>query len=283
MKKLTLILICSICFFELFSQNWAPIGTKWYYNQGTINPNLQIYKIIESTGDTIFQNKNCRILKETINLPPFSFNTFFMYSSNDSVYYYDYSFNNFCLLYFFNAQQGDTVHLDCYDLNCIIDSVKIINYNGHDRKVQFLTTYSMGYNMFDRNIEGIGNSIFMLPVGDNYMTGPLRCFEDSYGLIKFSPLECDTVINTEINKNEFIEDIKIFTDELNTKIIIELPESNSEIQVINFYSGIGQKIMNLKNSNKKHIEISIDKLSTGIYFIELINNQNQRVIKKILI
>lgn len=64
-----LCLMVNICWsLPLISQTepveWAPVGAKWWYNdtRGVSDPSLVI-QTMESTGDTVILNTNCRILK----------------------------------------------------------------------------------------------------------------------------------------------------------------------------------------------------------------------------
>lgn len=266
----------------LFAQTWAPVGAIWYYSQATINPNLQSYKTIESIGDTIIQNKACKKMLEIERVyNPVSTRTYFMYSANDSVFYYDELRTEFCLLYFFNAQQGDTIFLDCYDLEVTVDSTDTVTLNGQLRKVQYISSNSLGYSFWGLNIEGIGNSVFMFPQGDMYMNGPMRCYEDSTGLIEFMTLPCDSIIFTSINKNETAENFKFYPSPASSKLFIEFTNFKGVEYSAYIYSSAGQIQISLTGI-KNNITVDIDKLFPGLYFVRLIDSHGQGTTKKFI-
>ncbi|MBK8504001.1 MAG: hypothetical protein IPL46_18415 [Saprospiraceae bacterium] len=112
-------LIVNICWsLPLISQiepiEWAPIGAKWWYNytMGVSDPSIVI-QTMESIGDTVILNKNCRILKNDVdlngdgNLAPQS--NRFIYQNGDTVFYYNDVLNKFSILYNLAASNGDTL------------------------------------------------------------------------------------------------------------------------------------------------------------------------------
>ena len=147
-------------FNDAFSQEFAPVGAKWYYNH-TQPYNCSLLTKMESTGVTEINGKECKILEtkhfycysnpdETLVLDSAIWSTDYFYRENDKIYHYDPFVDNFEVLYDFNAMPGDTITVrdtifdDCDDINnyppyyyCsdfkyIIDSVDTIGLGGNN-------------------------------------------------------------------------------------------------------------------------------------------------------
>lgn len=283
MKKNILTLTLFFLMTNLSAQNWAPVGSIWYYSQATLNPRLHSYKTIESVGDTLFQNKICRKMLETERyILPVSFKTYLMYSNSDSVFYYDKDEAKFCLLYLFNANQGDTINLDCYNLKVYVDSTETVTINGLSRKVQHISTNSLGANFWGTNIEGIGNSVFMFPQADMAMNGPLRCYEDSEGLLKFTSLTCDsTIIEATIDESLTSSYFNIYPNPTSSTLFIKFNDLIDSDYSIEIYSIFGMQQFVVKGIRNETF-INIDKLSKGLYFVRIINEYGQIFEKKFI-
>lgn len=283
MKRNILTLTLSFLLTNLFAQNWASVGSIWYYSQATLNPNLLSYKTIESTGDTLFQNKICKKMLETERyISPISFKTYLMYSDSDSVFYYDNDKAKFCLLYLFNAQQGDTINLDCFNLRVYVDSTETVTINGLSRKVQYISTNSLGASFWGTNIEGIGNSVYMFPQADMAMNGPLRCYEDSAGLVKFTSLACDTtIIATSIDEHLTPPDFKIYPNPASSKLCVTFNDLINSEYSIGIYSIYGIQQLAVGGTSNE-TSISIEKLGKGLYLVRIINEYGQLFEKKFI-
>ena len=64
MKKLFfLFTMVAISHSIVFTQEWAPVGAKWYYSFYSWGPpSINSPLIIESVGDTIINGKSCKVL-----------------------------------------------------------------------------------------------------------------------------------------------------------------------------------------------------------------------------
>ena len=270
MKKVIFTLVLINFYTVILAQEWAPTGTIWHYSQSTLNPNLQSYKTIESVGDTVFQNKTCRKMFEiTRYIVPISHKTYLMYSINDSVFYYEDLASRWCLLYLFNAQAGDTIYLDCFNLKVSVDFTDTITYNSQLRRVQYISSNNFGANFWGTNIEGIGNNIFMFPQGDMYTDGPLRCFQDSSGLIKFTTLSCDIIINsTSINSYSPAINFSLSPNPFSQSTQITLNQTYHNIALA-VYDIQGKQVAQQQYANCDKIQFSRNQLSNGLYFLKL--------------
>lgn len=188
MKKFITFLIIFLSL-SAYAQEFAPTGAIWYYSLGSINPEAEYYKTIESVSDTIIQGINCKKLLEEEHYNHTESKlvaVHFVYSSNDSVFFF--ANDAFHLLYNFNAQTGETIELDYYTdctsdgeaLKLQVQSVGTVLINGQERRTQELIAQNeMGCAFGGKVIEGIGNLYFLFPRTDLSHTGPLRCYEDA--------------------------------------------------------------------------------------------------------
>ncbi|HRP90852.1 MAG TPA: T9SS type A sorting domain-containing protein [Edaphocola sp.] len=167
MKNLILILAIVLSFQPIMAQaEFAPLGAKWtyrsyyaYYSNGgesltkqecidTISRNGIILKVVakeytkqlwdyanDGSGTRLYHSK-------TVTNSVDSF-----YQQNDTVFVYNKIFSRYTPLYILNAQAGDTITVPILDtstlqyvtqydstMTYIIDSVKMVNYNGSIQK-----------------------------------------------------------------------------------------------------------------------------------------------------
>ncbi len=270
MKKIFLLLFLCICS-NLSAQNFAPIGAKWYYTQGESGiPSsfFTSYTLVESVADTIIQSKSCSKLKVTFNHPSNQqYQTWYMYSDSQIIYYYSIDSSQFFLLYDFTKLSGDSFLIEGYNLRVYADSVSSININGNLRKEIFTHTNSLGADLSWISIEGIGNRIWMFPVLDNYITGPLRCYSDpSIGLYETGvSFSCDWNTSTEeINSKNFSFDISPNPSSGIFSLSFSKPTSIKSIEV---YDVLGERIFH--SENYLNSKLNLTSQSAGIYLLQL--------------
>ncbi len=270
-------------FLLLISMNgqnkWAPEGAKWYYTEHTINPEVISYTLIKSIDDTLIKKKTCKKLEETNRYQGMTIDTVYhyMYSENDSVFFFNKEKNDFCLLYDFSAKEGDTIKLHCFSeneqpyLTVIVDSVKEIMINDSLFMKQYVTSGDglfIGFGNY--NIENIGNDYYMFPTYDGNTKGPLRCYSDSvfgkYKNPKFTYNDCDKVISSIKDKKKESE-VNIYPNPAQDFFYIESVEKchNFTIEV---YDILGNLQIKRYNKNK----IIIKDLISGIYIVKLIDD-----------
>ncbi|NOX45872.1 MAG: T9SS type A sorting domain-containing protein [Chlorobi bacterium] len=290
MKKTTLLSIFFALTFQVFAQEFAPIGSIWHYTQRTIDPSVTSFKTFESVSDTTINGIECKKLIEVERyLDTTNVSYHYMYSENDSVFFY--AAEDFQLLYDFGANAGDTIVLDffiTYDdnsLKMIIDSTGTIMINDQERKIQYITCGDgMSIEFGNHVIEGIGNTSFMFPTLDGSLDGPLRCYEDDNTGLFLSPFhsgygwnhqDCEEII-TGVEETEDTGEISVFPNPAKSNLSIKNIERETAYKIINI-NGIVMMQGKIPESN----EINIKELSKGIYFIEL-GNENTLTVKKII-
>ncbi len=82
-----------------------------------------------------------------------------------------------------------------------------------------------------------------------------------------------------IGINEINSTINIYPNPANQIVNVN---SSEIIQNINIYSVIGQKVFSYNNLNIKKCEINIKNLIKGVYFIEIVDIRNNKVLKKLI-
>lgn len=192
--------------------DWAPIGAKWYYEERYFGSADTGYVKIESIKDTLIKghwSKMLQLSKVTYELvAPLNYNTvFYTYKSNDSIYLYNTTLNDFQLIYIENLTVGDTLsiswEINTYG-NCnyvyVVDSVSTFVLNG--KNIRKTVWKDISNNIRIKYYEGIGgNDIFTLLLYKSSCANGLvidgtfynlRCYEHPvYGLFKFTPVSCN--------------------------------------------------------------------------------------------
>ena len=285
MRSIFLVILALISI-QIAAQEFAPIGAKWHYCQGTPNPELIAFKTIESISDTLIDGKGCRKLIEVSEYNPPYMNLLLMYSSNDSVFVYEDG--NFHLLYDFGAEAGDTLILgyttyNGLPLKMIIDSTSTIAINGHLLKLQYVTS---GDGMFlefgGKVIEGIGNAEYMFPRFDGNLDGPLRCYEDNIVGLFLNPYHtnngwdfknCDQII-TGIHNADLMQSIKVYPNPVTTSFLLTNLDRYTAFEIFDIHN---RKVLSgMVNFTQA---IKIEDLPKGIYFLRLQNSKLYRIIK----
>ncbi|MBK9722643.1 MAG: T9SS type A sorting domain-containing protein [Saprospiraceae bacterium] len=282
MKSLLLFLILPNL---ALTQTWAPIGAKWTYTQGTINPNYTTFKTFESVADTVIDGQSCKILTIIEHYGPGWSDTSQQYTYSDSNRVYFYSGTSWCLIYDFNAQQGDTFVLNCFHGALVQPVVKVlsvdtITINGHQRKRfdYLLSDLLIGFSGFV--IEGIGNIYGMFPVVHHTLGGSLRCYEDSIlGLYKNQyyywnsawQQDCDLII-TGVDDQTFSENLKVFPNPFYNHLTFQI--ANNVQTTVTLYDLMGKHVLYQTFTNSTII--NTEPLSGNIYFYEVRNNNGIR-------
>ena len=287
MKKLFFIILIAISI-QATSQQFAPIGAKWHYDQETVNPDLTTYQTIESISDTIINGIYCRKLMKISRMAGTEISWLYMYSLNDSVLFY--AENGFHLLYDFGAITGDTITLGYYTtyngspLKMIVDSTSTITINGETRKLQYVSCGDgMVIEFGGIVIEGIGNLTYMFPRFDLSLDGPLRCYEDSViGLFinlyhsnnGWNFQDCEQIITGIVEKGK-ISDIMIYPNPAGDYIHFNLtgltPLWETRITICNIFGQIIDEI--IFPAGQQEFSCPITHLPVGFYSYVLTNRQ----------
>jgi hypothetical protein len=272
------------------SQNeWAPVGTKWTYTQTFFFSAKIDTLIIRSTGDTVIQSHQCRILKKSMINCDFRPLKEYMYSENGKVFFYDNSRNKFQMLYNFNAAAGEsiTVYPAEFPQNdsivFVVDSVSTITINSVNLKKIFV------HHLFSANawpvasdgviIENIGDIYNMFPwvygACDGSWSGPLRCFENP--VIGFHDFEtspgCDYT-TTGIDEIGNAPGISISPNPANDIFQVSgftiSPGKKSSLLISTI---VGSKMTEIVlHKGQQSVEVNCSSWSPGMYIVQLMQN-----------
>jgi hypothetical protein len=216
----------------------------------------------------------------------------YMYSPNDTVYFYDPYFKEFHMLYDFSAEPTDSWSIKIFDemdtdtdyIWITVDSTDVITINDLEKK-RFFVTYSYEdekgeiiplYN--STIVEQIGDVQFMFNFSaqgswacDGNFSGGLRCYEDStLGLYETGIVPyCDYIrYLTSVEKPNISskQNILVLIDQ-----VADIIHMNSEFSE-NVYFRIFDLSGKIENSGIiTGSQIDIKKLDPGVFIIGLYN------------
>lgn len=257
------------------AQEWAPVGTRWYYTQKEFGPNTYV-KIIEAVGDTLINGRACRILENVENC---GVKFQFAYREERRIYYFNEVTEDFELLYDFNLEEGDTLKMyvgnnflvnDPYDTVFIkIDSVDKLILNNDTLQVQYVSylfDLNPEQNFGSKIYEDIGGDEFLLPTYGfcDIPTGPLRCFEHpNRGWYRFTTeFDCDQVPVREIQEKI---SLKIYPNPLKGRLFTVSSEVPfARIDLLNLW---GQSQYSVYQTGPGNFPLDLPELPSGIYFL----------------
>ena len=302
MKSFLLVFFAFLFSLQIFGQDFAPVGAKWYYDElaGMYwSPYDVDYILYTSEKDTIIKGQNCRKLIKRHDLDCyFRPKNEFVFSKHDSVFFYDAKIDTFQLLYNFNASEGDNwsfIYKDYtesgYDtVNVNVDSIGNINANNQVLRLLYVTytaRLSWGISHYQSIIiEKMGDIFFMFNfyqssniVCDGNLSRGLRCYEDSnLGSYHFPSMESCAYkhlwTGTKSNKES---EIHIYPNPINESIYIS---GLNQLTNFKIYDINGRVI---KSGEIIDSEIKTNELIKGIYFLKLHDsNGKHEFYKKII-
>ncbi len=246
--------------------DFAPVGAKWYYSERAFAPPpFGVFPhVVEVVGKEMYQGKLCSKL---IGIGAASVpDPLFVYSENDSVFFYSLLSGSFELLYDFGAEAGESWVIGGLNtpegldsVIVFIDSVSQITVNGTLLKIQHTSCPYLFFDWGCEIIAGIGNTYFLTP---NYGLfeggiGGLRCYTDTENDLHFVSYPCDTTLVTS-NTIEANTILPISISPNPASSFAQLPFAPDRVQVCNM---LGQQIK-ISFSNEM---FDVSALVPGIY------------------
>jgi hypothetical protein len=210
------------------------VGAKWYYAELDFALNVRPH-VIESVGKEQFEGKWCS--KLVLNLPSMYGvlpSPTYVYSQNDTVFFYSQWTNRFEMLYDFTAEVGDSwvvggVYSVDNEGNTLladtihVDSIGFLSINGASLKVWHIS-HGLFYDWGRKIYEHIGNEGLIAPKYAMWEleVGDLRCFETPDTAFHFVSHSCDSAwstinatevpaenLNIQVSPNPFQESMQI--------------------------------------------------------------------------
>ena len=298
MKKL--ILLFFLCNLSIaYAQYWAPVGTTWHYERYYFNPDpVQTgFVKIQAVGDTLIEGITCQKLAVQNQMACYGRPDLeYTYYSNDTVYYYDTTYNAFQILYNFGANQGDSWQtvvtmngMGNDTITTTVDSTGFITINGENLKLLYVT-YSVDFS-FQSNfqyssvlIERIGDVNYMFNIMpelfytcDESWSGGLRCYEDvTLGLYETGiASSCEYIAYLGLNKNSQSE-INIFPNP--TSGYFNITGIPKEDLIVTLKNSEGRIVLSTVGSD----EIDVSVLEQGVYFVSM-NYAGGIVVRKVVV
>lgn len=212
------------------AQNFAPVGAKWHYTEQSVYNDDVSYSFISSVKDTVFEGKQCRKLYNEGHIC--AWHPDFVYDSNDSVFYWHPDREEFCLLYDFGAQPGDTWevhHLGFNDSTVIrVDSIDMEIIDNEPLKVLYTTNLNQQlgnpWSFKGKFIERVGAENYLFPILNTcdppaYLDG-LRCYRDSVISVHQEPYECDEIISSISENHQESYEMKVYPNPAKEYLIV---------------------------------------------------------------
>jgi Secretion system C-terminal sorting domain len=301
MKTLSLALFASLFTTVVLSQQFAPLGAKWTYTERYVFFEYAddiSYSELTVTKDTIIQGRDC-VEIEGASFCWFPEGLQYVSTSNDSVYFFDPLLDRFKLIYAFNTPPGGSwaIPILGWDgfidtMTVTVDSVSTIEVNSHQLGVQYVTYYGKDYNengLWDSLwysstiVETLGDLsfIFLFPenlssVCDfNYSQG-LRCYEDNF-IGHYETGTAPSCKYTYVGLDEpKIGTLGLHPNPTSSKVYLEtIPDNLKSIDLIDNLGKIVRKISIGE-------EIDLEGLANGVYFLRMVNVQNDFYIEKVI-
>jgi len=292
-KVLFFLLVLIVCTTNLFSQEWAPVGSKWTYSFSSWGfPNNTNSPVsLTCVGDTMIQNQSCRIIRGYLTCS-FVSNSAYMYFENGKIYMYVDSVVGFHILYDFKAHVGNSWTIiapghHVGDTSTImVDAIVTKIFEGDTFSVQ----YVHNFNEYDRwvfpgyIIKNIGNVACFFPLFSTCdpWTGPIRCYEDSTKKFVFSDLSCDTVIYYNVNEYPKKDLIKISPNPFTSSTQIALDKTYHNISLA-VYDIQGKLMLQKQYEDCSQIQLNRNGLDNGMYFLKLTMDEKWMETGKIVI
>lgn len=270
---LTLLLTTS----SLQAQNtdFAPVGAKWIYSE--LDFALRsVPHVIESIAKENYQGKWCS--KLVLNPPSVGVlpTPTYVYTQNDTVFFYSTLTNRFEMLYDFTAEVGDQwVVGGVYSVDdegnilladtITVDSIGFIPINSTFLKVWYISNgkfYDWGRKIYDQ----IGNEGMFAPKYAMWelQVGDLRCFETSDTAFQFVSFPCDTIFWTINAIKDFESPLEITfgPNPFLEQVRLQCPNSTNTLS-FDLFNNQGQQVISRKFF--KNLELETTSLPPGIY------------------
>lgn len=280
-----------------------PSGKSVPDGPGVSNPALdtaQYYKCI-CLKDSFYFGKMARM----VNCKGYGYDSFspgagtnyFFHQNNDTIFYFRIQQGNYVVYQYLNKEINDTLIFDNsfyigdgsltikYKVNSI-DYETINNENVKKVSLKWVPNSQTIDTSFGPGLshliyyEGIGNRYSFFPwdpVTELFHNmQPIRCYESpTTNLINFGTMECEYRITSSINDMVESPLFTLFPNPAENEINLQLNSTvgkNAQIEIKNTLGQIvWQQSSYLSNQN---LIVPINQLSSGIYFISLVNNKN---------
>lgn len=192
------------------------------------------------------------------------------------------------LAYDFNLNVGDTIpptYLNWYTSYNYVESIdSVIVLNEYRKRYWISNEYSSPNYM--ALIEGIGSdhgafAQFIENWGE--ASSELWCvYKEDEIMWQLDPTGFGCNLITSVNEQLLINEISVYPNPIKSSAIIKIPGNCSNI-TISMYNSFGKKVKEIRNPDSNTIRLDRKNLSSGLYFIQVLQHNKLVSTKKIMI
>jgi len=254
--------------------DFAPVGARWTYSSTSAIPGDFPHEVVVESEE-IFQGQLCRKLTGVIGngLP----NPLYVYSQNDSVFFYSEVSEDFELLYDFGAEPGETWTIEGLFGPEFEDNITLEMQGSYQqpigdtsvRVMEVTVTPLLPFEWGTLIYAGIGNNFFHIPysfdlVGTNSLRG-LRCYSDGENEFQFVPYACDTSIISSAREPEIAgPEISVFPNPATDRLMVLWDAQDGQL-LFTLYNPLGQ-VMLQQILSAVSSEVVLENLASGVYY-----------------
>ncbi len=281
---------------------WFETGATWTYQyqlNGLLEAETHI-AVFSITEQTTLNGQACAKMEAVgVNSNPLDCNAawppYYLYESNDSIFFATNYDNTFRLAYDFGAQPGNTwqfiVPIDIFETETVytvtVNDVTTIEIDGQEFKQMGLNyQHISGKDSYLgwQNLtvtEKIGAVPFLIPFGswsvcDGHFNDTIRCYSDSETAY-IAPGFSSCVLG--INDAQPAVNIEIYPNPTQDNFTLEV--SDNRILEINIYSVSG-KLIYSNQVNKERLVVNTSAFKSGLYHIS-VKTENGPVYTKLAV
>lgn len=281
---------------------FAPVGAEWYYDeQFAFEGDIDYIKFTVEKDTMIFGQQCKKITKRHklyCNERP---DTEYVYASNDTVYFLDTIFNEFQVLYVFDADPGESWMIKVKDEEQEVDTVTITVNSVSTREIngQNLRALEVTYFKNDEHMPMTYSSTIIEKIGDihymfnwypwsmiacdgNYTRG-LRCYQDlDIGLYSTGIRDSCDFTNTwiGIDESEASQLIGVFPNPARDFVSIDV-EGYSEYVARLF--DINGRLLESTSTDNSTCRLDLSQIVSGFYFVRVSNNNQVIGYRKLIV
>jgi len=276
--------ICFVSDGSTTKQGFALAWSSKETNNNAVKADFIIDRSTFSTNEIISFNN---VSSDNTNNWLWSFGDGDISKSYDPTHWYNESGIKSITLIAGNCFSSDTIIKEItivfQEISRLLIPDQVISLN----KIKVLDLFDVNFNIVgtDCNISFVNsdNSVVQVAVNDNQLIiNPLSLGEAelTINIINDKKIFADTfkvaVVDnfTEVQQT-FTDKLKVYPNPVTERLFIELKNEFSNMFEISIYNLTGQLILNLLNANisgKDYIEIDVESLKSGLYVIELREN-----------
>jgi hypothetical protein len=285
---------------------FAPTNSVWHFETlSDIDPTGYNYSKYEKEKDTLFFGQNCakivgKHIQYVYNTPP-KYDTAirqtqYTYTNGDTVFYYNFDYSQFFVLYIFNVNKGDsfTLHVRYPPLGSStdttftvkVDSVTIINIDGQNlRKVYTNRSFTgIGRAYLDNYVERIGALNATDPIGISVFNGGIsnglvRCYKDDQ--LAYIRSDCEYLAPLSIVEQQSNKYFTAYPNPFNSQFSIGTTPLQEEA-TLKIFNTFGQKMLEQKYAIRQQCTVATEALVAGVYYCRLFNEQGKIIYSTVL-